>query len=68
MESPTSCLEVGNQLPQGGEGVVCLDPLEFADPHVFNNADDEFPYFAFRGFICCVIADSGLVYCLIYFS
>ena len=51
MKSPTRQLQVEEQLPFSEQDAVRLGPLEFADPCVFDNAEDEFPCFALCGFV-----------------
>ena len=65
MESPTGCLEVGNNLSCSDEGVILLGPLELPDPRVFYHAEYEFPSIALRGFKGRVIAAPGLEYFLL---
>ena len=61
MNPTTIQLEVDEKFYCDNQGVVGLVPLDFADPRVFNNAEDEFNRFAFRAFISCEVADAGLV-------
>ena len=61
MKSPTRQLQVEEQLPFSEQDAVLLGPLEFADPCVFDNAEDEFPCFAFCGFVRGEVAEAGLV-------
>ena len=61
MNPTTRHLEVGHKLPRGNQGVVGLGALELADPHVFDNDEDEFTRFAFYGFISGEVADACLV-------
>ena len=49
------------EFPHVNQGVVGLGTLDFADPHVFDNSEDEFPRFAFLGFISGEVVDTGLV-------
>ena len=61
MNSTTLHFQVVEKFPRVNQGVEGLDPLEFADLHVFDNAEDEFLRFAFRGFISGEFADALLV-------
>ena len=61
MKTTTRRLEVGENLLRVNQDVVGIVPLELVDPHVFNNNDDKFTRFVFRGFISGEVADAGLV-------
>ena len=61
MKSPARGLQVGENFSRDEKGLVRLGPLEFADPGLFDNSEDEFPRFAFRGFVRGEIAEASLV-------
>ena len=61
MKSTTSLLEVGETLPCSYQYVVGLVPLDFVDPIVFDNSEDDFICFAFHGFISGEVSNAGLV-------
>ena len=65
MNSTTRCLEVDEKFPRGNQSVVGIGPLEFADPHAFNNFDETFTRFVFRRFISGEVEDAGLFYGLL---
>ena len=61
MDTPTRLLDMGKQLPRRDEGMLSLGLIDFADPRVFDHADDELSCFALCGFIRSAIAEPGLV-------
>ena len=61
MNPTTHLLVVDYNFPRSNQCVVGLGPLEFVDPSVFNNAEDEFTRFEFRSFISGEVEDAGLV-------
>ena len=61
MNPTTRHLEVDEKLPHGNQGVVGLGPIDFADPRVFDSAEDEFTRFMLCGFISGEVEDAVLV-------
>ena len=52
---------MGEKLPCGNQGVVGLTLLDFTDPRVFENPEEEFTYFEFYGLISGEVEDAGVV-------